>query len=89
MVYRSSVDPDAAARRAEAEEIEAVIRDSSARARRAAVGVALAVGSVFALLFIANAATPRRPVRHCHQVEMRWENAPWVPASSWQACEWR
>jgi hypothetical protein len=89
MVYRSSVDPDAAARRAEVEEIAAVSRDSRARARRAAVGVALAVGSFFALLLIAPAATPRRLVRHCHQVELRWENAPWIPASGWQACEWR
>jgi hypothetical protein len=89
MVYRSSVDPEAAARHAEAEEVAMFSRASRVRRRRAAMGVAVAVSSLFMALFLAPAVTPRRLFQHCHRVEIRWENAPEVPGNSWLACEWR
>jgi hypothetical protein len=85
MPYRTNAIPAASDAR-DAAEVATFAREAKVRRRRAALGVgAMLVGSMGALAVIAS-GRPQKPMLRCHQVEVRWENAPWVPPNRWTAC---
>ncbi len=73
----------------ELREIAALAAEARQRHRRAGIAVGSVVtGGLFALVAVFCSAAPA-PRVVCHRVELRWENAPEAPASSWTACETR
>ncbi len=85
MPYRSPppVDPKVLE---EAREVTAVADAARLRIRRAAVGVATAIAGALVAVSTIAGATPARPHHVCHNVEIRWENAPEVPPHTYTTC---
>lgn len=82
MAYRTNPkDPLAPLR--EREEIRLVAEEAKRRKRLATVGSIGCVMAAFAVFF---GLAPASAHRVCHQVEVRWENAPEIPPSVWTTC---
>jgi hypothetical protein len=67
-------------------EIEAIAVASRARHRIAALGVAAALVGVVVLAFLPMAAREPPPVPRCHNVSLRYVDAPQIPPREWTAC---
>lgn len=86
MVYRTNADPTIEAARAEARELGEIARASAGRRRRVAIAITVVVAGIMSTCFALPALQPTRPRMICHNVELRWENAPHIPANTWRAC---
>lgn len=86
MPYRIAEDPAVDARREEAREV-ARMRRAGAQRRwlvRSILALGAASGVSLAVFFGAVSTPKTRTV--CHQVTLRYENAPQLPNSTWMAC---
>jgi hypothetical protein len=84
MPYRTNAKPAPNDAR-DAAEVATFASEAKARRRRVALGVgAMLVGTMGTLAAIASVG--QKPVPRCHQLEIRWENAPWIPPNRWTAC---
>ena len=85
MAYRVPADRDEAAR-VEAHELRAIEQDAQRRTRRAYLMTFAALAGGAALLFVGFACDGKSRRILCHEVQIRWENAPHVPPSTYTSC---
>jgi hypothetical protein len=70
-------------------ELAALANAAVARRRRVSVAVTGVVAGGLLTLVAAFGASSPPPRLACHKVEIRWENAPEAPPSSWTSCTTR
>lgn len=84
MIYRTCTDPTAEETR---RDLDTMARDATRRRRHAILVTTSLAACALGVLVTAGirAVSPHAAVV-CHDVEIRYENAPEIPGSRWTAC---
>jgi hypothetical protein len=87
MPYRINAPNDHAAYvAADANEVDALAAAARSRRRNTRGVVAGVFAAITAMPWLLGPSRLNTPVIHCHNVEIRWENAPQLPPNRWTRC---